>query len=116
MHGATRTNLHCWSPHPAQRLHDSSDGSLVDACPRVAYAAFPRACSLAGGRTVHQVIDLLIGKTCRNGNRSHNAITSLTSVSSSRASAIVESKVSSPSPKGHSENPSAAISLHWFLD
>ncbi len=74
MHGATRADMHCWIPNPAQRFHDSFDGSLVDAGRRVAYAALSRACALVGCCAVHEIIDLLIGKTYCDGNRSRNAI------------------------------------------
>jgi hypothetical protein len=64
MHRAAGADLHRRGPHPTQRLHDSLDGCLVDARPRVALAALNRARALVGRCAVHEVIDLLIRETC----------------------------------------------------
>src|ERR1700732_3257564 len=93
MHGASRADLHCRRPPPAQRLHDSLDRCFVDTSSRVALSPLPRARAFVNCCAVHEIVDLLVWKACCDCYRSHNAVTGLPFVSSSRASAVIESKM-----------------------
>jgi hypothetical protein len=94
MHGATGADPHRRSPDPPQRFHDSLDRSLIDTRSRVALAALPSARALVHRCSVDVVVDLLIGKTGRDGYRSDDAIAGLPFVTGSYPASIIKLKVS----------------------
>src|SRR5580692_210347 len=93
MNGAAGTDLHCWRPHPAQRLHDTLDGCSVDTSSGVAGAAFAFAGAFMNGGAIHHVVDLLVGAPRRDGNRANDAIAGFAFVSGGEASSVIVLKM-----------------------
>lgn len=87
-----RANFHCRRPLPTQRFEQLARGPFIDACSRVALAALSRAGALALRQFVHSIVDLLVGKSCSDGDGPHHAIARSAFVPGRFSAAIIELK------------------------